>query len=317
MLCYLIPLLIGLGALLLGSLLGFYSRNGSIRSLETKADAYRSDYNKLKADHDVLKAQSNNNSGNAEDVEYLEKSYKLSLDTWKTKYEALEKDYLSLRDKKRESSAKAAVMADLKTVAKSKSTKGRGRPAGSKNKTKTTAAKRRGRPAGSKNKTKATATKTAAKRRGRPAGSKNKTKATATKTVAKRRGRPAGSKNKTRTTVAPVKTAAKRRGRPAGSKNKTKTTKAVRAKTTKRDDLTLIEGIGPKMDAILKNSGIRTFSSLSKAKTTKLKKILEKQGPRYRMYDPSTWAQQASYASKGQMKKLQNYQDKLDRGRKK
>ena len=113
-----------------------------------------------------------------------------------------------------------------------KTTKKRGRPVGSKNKTKapTEAPKKRGRPVGSKNKAKVEAPK----KRGRPVGSKNKIKDEPTETptkTTKKRGRPVGSKNKIKDE--PTETQASKRGRRPGSKNRhaSKTKKNVAAAT--------------------------------------------------------------------------------------
>lgn len=82
-----------------------------------------------------------------------------------------------------------------------------------------------------------------------------------------------------------------------------------------RDDLKQIEGIGPKIEQLLKNDGIETFEALSKAKVDRLKTILKNGGERFRMHDPSTWPRQAKMAAKGQWVQLVRWQDALDGGR--
>jgi predicted flap endonuclease-1-like 5' DNA nuclease len=82
------------------------------------------------------------------------------------------------------------------------------------------------------------------------------------------------------------------------------------------DDLTKIEGIGPKIAEILANNGIATFSALGKAKAKDIKATLEAAGSRYKMHDPTTWPDQAKMAAKGDWDKLAKWQEELKGGRK-
>ncbi len=79
------------------------------------------------------------------------------------------------------------------------------------------------------------------------------------------------------------------------------------------DDLIIIEGIGPKINDILKMAGIKTFSQLAAAKPEDLKKLLTDAG--LRLGDPTTWPEQARMAAAGDMEGLQKYQDSLKGGR--
>ena len=83
-----------------------------------------------------------------------------------------------------------------------------------------------------------------------------------------------------------------------------------------KDDLKLIEGIGPKIEELLNAAGISTFAGLSKAKTEALKAILEGGGKRYAIHNPSTWAQQAGLAAAGKMDELKAWQAELNGGKK-
>ena len=65
------------------------------------------------------------------------------------------------------------------------------------------------------------------------------------------------------------------------------------------DNLQIVEGIGPKIEGLLKDAGINTWSALGSASYDRLKGILEAAGPRYRIHDPKTWAQQAQLAADG------------------
>ena len=98
-------------------------------------------------------------------------------------------------------------------------------------------------------------------------------------------------------------------------KKKTKKTTTTKAKTIKEDDLTKIEGIGPKIQGLLKDSGIRTWKQLSKTPTPKLRQILTDAGSRYKMHNPGTWAEQALFAAEGKWEELKKWQDELDGGK--
>jgi len=82
----------------------------------------------------------------------------------------------------------------------------------------------------------------------------------------------------------------------------------------KPDDLTKIEGIGPKVNQALQNTGITTFAQLAKTNETKLKKILDDAG--YGFMNPASWAEQAKLASKGNFDGLKELQSNLKAGRK-
>lgn len=85
-------------------------------------------------------------------------------------------------------------------------------------------------------------------------------------------------------------------------------------KKVEKESLRKVEGIGPKIEQLLHDNGILNFKQLSKAKATKLKKILSDAGARYKMHDPTTWPEQAAMAAKGEWSKLKSYQDFLKGG---
>ncbi|MDX1477964.1 MAG: helix-hairpin-helix domain-containing protein [Saprospiraceae bacterium] len=93
-------------------------------------------------------------------------------------------------------------------------------------------------------------------------------------------------------------------------------TKEVFGKAIKLNDFKLIEGIGPKIEQLLKKAGISTWWDLADASVKSIQEILDQAGPRYRLADPGTWPKQARLAAKGDWKKLKAYQDELDGGRK-
>lgn len=84
-----------------------------------------------------------------------------------------------------------------------------------------------------------------------------------------------------------------------------------KSKVQGKDDLTLIEGIGPKIEGLLNDAGIQSFAVLSETNKSTLKQILRDAGPRFKMHEPTTWAKQAKMAEKGDWKGLEEYQDFL------
>lgn len=82
----------------------------------------------------------------------------------------------------------------------------------------------------------------------------------------------------------------------------------------KPDDLTLLEGIGPKISRILQENGIRTFTELAEADINRVEEILSKAGLS-NITDPATWAEQAQLAADGRWDELKTLQNTLKRGR--
>ena len=64
------------------------------------------------------------------------------------------------------------------------------------------------------------------------------------------------------------------------------------------DDLTRINGIGPKVASLLHENGLTTFAQLAQTDVSQIKAILEQAGNRYRLLDPTTWPEQAGEFSK-------------------
>jgi len=82
----------------------------------------------------------------------------------------------------------------------------------------------------------------------------------------------------------------------------------------KPDDLKIIEGIGPKIEEILKNVGIKTYQKLSETAPTQISSVLLAAGNRYKSHNPSTWPKQAQMAAAGKWDELKAWQDELDGG---
>ena len=84
---------------------------------------------------------------------------------------------------------------------------------------------------------------------------------------------------------------------------------------TTKDDLKVVEGIGPKIEELLNNAGIYTFSQLAAKSATEIKEILAAAGKRYRIHDPSTWGLQSELAAAGKWDELRSWQDELQGGK--
>lgn len=79
------------------------------------------------------------------------------------------------------------------------------------------------------------------------------------------------------------------------------------------DDLTIIEGIGPKIAKILAQADIHTFTQLANTDSEKLLVVLASAG--IFMTDPSTWPDQARFAAEGKWDELKKLVESLQGGR--
>ena len=86
-------------------------------------------------------------------------------------------------------------------------------------------------------------------------------------------------------------------------------------KTLDGDDLTKIEGIGPKAAEELVKAGIITFAQLASTTAESLKEILEKAESKIQHLDPTTWGQQSQLAADGKFDELKTLQDDLMGGK--
>lgn len=83
----------------------------------------------------------------------------------------------------------------------------------------------------------------------------------------------------------------------------------------REDNLQVIEGVGPKLEELLKKNGLTSWAQVAATTPADLKAMLEKEGPRYRMHDPTTWPKQAKMAQEEDWKALVHYQKYLDVGK--
>ncbi|HND88622.1 MAG TPA: hypothetical protein PK971_09845, partial [Saprospiraceae bacterium] len=86
-------------------------------------------------------------------------------------------------------------------------------------------------------------------------------------------------------------------------------------KKYKGDDLKIVEGIGPKIEELLHQAGIKTWKALSETATDTLKGILDAAGPNFQIHDPGSWPEQAHLAHQGNWDALKALQDRLTAGR--
>ncbi len=86
-------------------------------------------------------------------------------------------------------------------------------------------------------------------------------------------------------------------------------------KRWKQDDLTAVEGIGPKISGLLKADGIDTWRKLANSEVSRIQGLLDAAGKRYKLADPSTWPKQAEMAADGRWDDLSEYQDFLQGGK--
>ena len=91
----------------------------------------------------------------------------------------------------------------------------------------------------------------------------------------------------------------------------------VMAEFIKPDDLKVVEGIGPKIEAVLHDAGILTFEQLASTDPEKIHAILDAAGPRYRLHNPSSWPTQAELAAKNDWEKLKELKEQLIGGKEK
>ena len=80
------------------------------------------------------------------------------------------------------------------------------------------------------------------------------------------------------------------------------------------DDLTVVEGIGPKIGDLLIAAGITTFAQLASAKISKIEVVLKAAGSRYALANPGTWPEQAALLAAGKFDEFETLAKELDGG---
>lgn len=95
-------------------------------------------------------------------------------------------------------------------------------------------------------------------------------------------------------------------------KEKAAPKKAAKAKA---DDLTLIEGVGPKIAEVLAGAGLADFAGVAAKSAEELKAILVAAGDQFNTAVTDTWPEQAKLAADGKFDELKKWQDELDGGK--
>ena len=76
-----------------------------------------------------------------------------------------------------------------------------------------------------------------------------------------------------------------------------------------KDNLEIIEGVGPKMSELLKENNVNDWASLAAMSPKEIKEVLNKYGDRYRIIDPKSWPLQAELANQNQWNQLIAHQE--------
>ena len=91
--------------------------------------------------------------------------------------------------------------------------------------------------------------------------------------------------------------------------------KSEEKKESTADDLTKIEGIGPKIAEVLNANNINSFAELSEQSSDAIKGMLDEAEGNFAAHDPGTWPEQAKLAAEGKWDELKKWQDELDGGK--
>jgi predicted flap endonuclease-1-like 5' DNA nuclease len=81
------------------------------------------------------------------------------------------------------------------------------------------------------------------------------------------------------------------------------------------NDLKIVEGIGPKIEKLFHNTGIRTWKALAETSVEKCQEILDNAGEKYRIHKPATWPRQCEMAYFGKWNELKEWQEKMVGGK--
>ncbi|MFX0555502.1 30S ribosomal protein S2 [Maribacter sp. CXY002] len=109
-------------------------------------------------------------------------------------------------------------------------------------------------------------------------------------------------------------TESKKEKAPKKETTKVAVSKDSEEEVEEQDDLTKIEGVGPKAAEALINAGLDTFSKIAKADVEDMKEILTEANSRMAHLDPTSWPKQAKMAAKGKWDELKEWQDNVKGG---
>ena len=80
------------------------------------------------------------------------------------------------------------------------------------------------------------------------------------------------------------------------------------------DDLTTVEGIGPRIAELCRAEGYDTWEKLAAASVADLQRMLEAAGPRFTVHDPSSWPEQAALLAAGEWEAFEQLAASIQRG---
>ncbi len=92
---------------------------------------------------------------------------------------------------------------------------------------------------------------------------------------------------------------------------------APKASKAGKDNIEIIEGIGPKIAQVLADNGISTFAALANAKADDMTAMLKASGGRFSLANTASWAEQAALLRDGKMEEFKALTDALIGGVKK
>ena len=91
----------------------------------------------------------------------------------------------------------------------------------------------------------------------------------------------------------------------------------VSATKNGKDNIEIIEGVGPKIAKVLADNGITTFAALAAAKADDMTAMLKASGGRFSLANTASWAEQAALLRDGKMDEFKKLTDELVGGVKK
>src|SRR6056297_342717 len=154
-------------------------------------------------------------------------------------------------------------------------------------------------------------------RKSEKTGEKDKEEAKAAKTeeASKKEEKKAEAAQKKEEKAAEEKPAKKAEAAPTKEEKPTEEEKPAKKEAkAKPDDLTKIEGVGPKAAEALIASGVKTYAELADADAEKVKEILTEASSTLAHLDPTSWPKQAKMAADGKWDELKEWQDNVKGG---
>lgn len=89
---------------------------------------------------------------------------------------------------------------------------------------------------------------------------------------------------------------------------------AVLGRRVARDDLEVVDGVGPAIAELLRRIGITTWNELGHTEVSLLRTMLSDAGPQFATHQPDTWPEQARLLAAGQWAEFRAFVDRLDGG---